>query len=80
MYSIVFKGWNEGFKKITFTNFLREKAALSPTQSKLYFDAILDGITIRVECASKEIMLAIHKDAAAIGAICEISEDSFAKI
>ena len=80
MYSVVFKGWNEGFKKITFTNLLREKAALSPTQSKLYLDAILEGITIRVECASKEIMLGIHKDATAIGAICEPSEDSFVEI
>lgn len=63
MYSVIFKGWNEGFKKITFTHLLREKAMLSPTQAKVYLDAILEGITIRVECATKEIMDTIQKEA-----------------
>jgi hypothetical protein len=79
MNTVIFTGWKEGLKKISLTNLLREKADLSLTQAKLNVDAIVDGVTIEVNCSTVSKMESLFKEATAIGAVCKISKNNLVR-
>jgi hypothetical protein len=45
---IVVRGWNVGFRKVEFTQLLREECGLSLSEAKARTDAVLDGKSIEL--------------------------------
>ncbi|MEO8074554.1 MAG: hypothetical protein ABI686_15060 [Acidobacteriota bacterium] len=76
MAKVLFKGWNNGLKKISLTKLLQEKANLSLKEAKSKTDFLLDGETFFIETESIEEAVETAKQATAIGAVCKIIKDN----
>lgn len=76
MAKVLFKGWNYGLRKISLTKIFQQKAGLSLTMAKSKTDALLDGETFIIETETIEQAEELVKEAAAIGAVCEIIKEN----
>lgn len=76
MYKVLFKGHEWNLQKVSLTKLQRYKMNLPLKEAKHNTDALLDGETFIIETESFEQAEELVKEAAAIGAVCEIIKDN----
>ncbi len=50
MTKVEFTGWNEGFNKVGFNQFLRDRCGLSLAEAKAVVDQVLQNERVELEC------------------------------
>ncbi len=76
MAKILFKDYVYGLQKVSLTKLFRYKVNLPLDIAKSKTDALLDGEIFIIETESIEQAEELVKEAAAIGAVCEIIKDN----
>jgi hypothetical protein len=72
-YNIIFTGWKENLKKVSFVSLLRDRGGLSFLSAKRTLEALLLGEETIIEMPL-ETAKEIKKEATKLGAKCKIVE------
>lgn len=72
MPRVILKNWRPGLRKVSLNKLLQDRAGMSLTAAKAAVDQLLDGRPVRIELGSPDKAATLAREAAALGAECEV--------